>query len=79
MLASPPTPPSADPVPAAPRRHDTVSAASIAQDLADNPDLEVAYGNLKAALADAHKRKTILQVLRALAQPDEPPTSEIPS
>jgi len=74
-LARPPAPTSGAPATAAERPHEVATAASIASDLADNPALALAYDDLKTALADPQKRATVLQVLRALAQPYEPPAS----
>lgn len=49
-----------------------IEADDIVRDLAADPELRVAYRNLKLALADPGMRQAVLNMLQAIAQRSEP-------
>ena len=58
-------------MPPPPSEFDDIDAEDIARDLADDPDLRVAYRHLKKGLADPRMRETVLNALRAFARESE--------
>jgi transcriptional regulator with XRE-family HTH domain len=58
-------------IPPPPPDSDDLEVEDIARDLADDPDLRVAYRHLKKGLADPRMRETVLNALRAFARESE--------